>query len=441
MPLFTRKSVPESQRDAQEFEPLPEPPQPDRGQLRSMQAHRQYLLSCVNPLRPFRQQILDAVGLNICEDIISTVDLPRFDNSAMDGYAVRADDVADANEEAPLSLPVVGEIAAGKAATHRLSPGTAMKIMTGAPVPRDADTIVPYENTNRGETDVKVFAPSAVGQHIRRIGEDIKAGTQLFKMGDRLGPRDIGVLAGIGLDKVMVRPRPRVVVISTGSELVEPGLTLSTEQQIFDSNSYLLAAAAKAAGVQVFRVGRVSDDRDELKGLIADQLLRADLILTTGGVSQGDFDIVKAVMPEMGPCDFAQVAMQPGKPQGFGLIGYDRVPMIMLPGNPVSAFVSFEAFVRPVIRKLMGARPYVRTVVKCQAAHEMKSISGRLQLARGIVTVDPWGGRQVELAGGHGSHLLADLARSNALVLLPEDVDFVAAGLDVDVWLLDESTG
>jgi molybdopterin molybdotransferase len=265
------------------FEPLPEPPEPDRGQLRSMQAHRRYLLSCVTPLRSFRQHILDAVGLNICEDIVATIDLPRFDNSAMDGYAVRAEDVAEASQHAPLSLPVVGEIAAGKAALHRLSPGTAMKIMTGAPVPLDADTIIPYENTDRGASDVKIFAPSVVGQHIRRIGEDIKAGTRLFREGDHLGPRDIGVLAGIGLDKVQVRPRPRVVVISTGSELVDPGLELSNEQQIFDSNSYLLAAAAKAAGAQIFRVGQVSDDRDQLKRLIADQLLRADLILTTGG--------------------------------------------------------------------------------------------------------------------------------------------------------------
>jgi molybdopterin molybdotransferase len=404
-----------------------------------MQAHRQYLLSCVSPLRAFPQHVLDAVGLNICEDIVATINLPRFDNSAMDGYAVRAEDVADASQDAPLSLPVVGEIAAGKAAVHRLSPGTAMKIMTGAPVPLGADAIVPYENSDRGESDVKIFAPSAVGQHVRRIGEDIKAGTRLYKEGDHLGPRDIGVLAGIGLDKVKVRPRPRVVVISTGSELVDPGLELSNEQQIFDSNSYLLAAATKAAGADVFRVGQVSDDHDALKQLIGDQLLRADLILTTGGVSQGDFDIVKAVMPEMGACDFAQVAMQPGKPQGFGLIGHDRVPMIMLPGNPVSAFVSFEAFVRPVIRKLMGARPYVRSGVKCQAGHDMNSIPGRLQLARGIISAGRSGDWKVDLAGGHGSHLLADLARSNALVILPEDTQFVAAGQDVDVWLLDES--
>ena len=267
--MFTRKRPYEPHHDAPRLEPLPEPPEPDRGQLRSMQAHRQYLLSCVNPLRPFRQHILDAVGLNVCEEIVSTIDLPRFDNSAMDGYAVRAQDVAEASQEAPLSLPVVGEIAAGKAATHRLSPGTAMKIMTGAPVPLGADTIVPYENTDRDDTDVNVFVASAAGQHIRRVGEDIKAGTQLFRAGDRLGPRDIGVLAGIGIDKILVRPRPRAVVISTGSELVDPGLELSNDQQIFDSNSYMLAAAARATGVQVFRVGQVSDDRNELKRLIA----------------------------------------------------------------------------------------------------------------------------------------------------------------------------
>ena len=197
-------------------------------------------------------------------------------------------------------------------------------------------------------------------------------------------------------------------------------------------------SVAGLAVIDMIKAIVVGDDAEELKQLINDQLIRADLILTTGGVSQGDFDIVKAVMPEMGECDFAQVAMQPGKPQGFGLIGDDLIPMIMLPGNPVSAFVSFEAFVRPVIRKLMGVRPYVRTAVKCQAAHAMTSISGRRQFARGIVSATGGGGRQVELVGGHGSHLLGDLARANALVILAEDVEFVAAGehLDVGRWTI-----
>jgi molybdopterin molybdotransferase len=441
MPLFGRRRTDEPLSEVRaEHAPLPPPPDPGPDGLRSMADHRDYLLSCIEELPPFPQQILDVLGLSLCEDVTAGISLPRFDNSAMDGYAVRAADVAKASPNAPIRLPVVGEVAAGQTAGHPLSPGTAIKIMTGAPVPPTADAIVPYENSDRGADEVQIFAPSQPGQHIRRIGEDVTAGAQVFQTGDRLGARDIGLLAAIGLDKVLVRPRPRVVVIATGTELVDPGLTLTEEQQIFDSNSYLLAAAAKAAGAQVFRVGQVGDDRAALKQLISDQLIRADLILTTGGVSQGDYDIVKAVMPEMGSCDFSQVAMQPGKPQGFGLIGDDQVPMIMLPGNPVSAFVSFEAFVRPVIHKLMGARPYLRPAVRCRAAHSMTSVPGRLQLARGIVSTREDGTRQVQLAGGHGSHLLGDLSRSNALVILPAEIEAVAAGQDLDVWLLDESS-
>ncbi len=439
MSLFGRKKQPEAPASvAPVWAPLPEPPEVDDRGLRSMADHRDYLLSCVEELPPFGQHILGALDLAICEDIVSTIDMPRFDNSAMDGYAVRAEDVAGASEASPVSLPVVGEVAAGQAAPHRLSPGTAIKIMTGAPVPANADAIVPYESTDRGATDVRIVAPSVEGQHIRRVGEDIRTGDQLFTAGDQLGARDIGVLAGLGRDKVLVRPRPRVVVIATGSELVDPGLELSRGEQIYDSNSFMLAAAAQAAGAQVFRVGHVGDDPTEVKELIADQLVRADLILTTGGVSQGDYDIVKAVMPEMGACDFSPVAMQPGKPQGFGLIGEDRTPMIMLPGNPVSAFVSFEAFVRPVIRKLMGSSPYVRRQVRCRAGQDIRSLPGRMQLARGIVTEAADGSREVVLAGGHGSHLLGDLARSNALLLLTPETDQVGVGDPVEVWLLDE---
>jgi molybdopterin molybdotransferase len=437
MPLFGRKKTPEPPASKPEREPLPEPPLPRADGLRSMEDHREYLLSCVEQLPPFRQQLLDVLDLSICEDIVSGISLPSFDNSAMDGYAVYASDIQGASEDSPVRLPVVGEVAAGQAAPHKLAPGTAMKIMTGAAVPVGADTIVPYENTDRGASDVKIVAASEPGQHIRRIGEDVTAGTRVFTAGAAISSRDIGLLAAIGIDKVLVRPRPRVVVISTGSELVEPGLKLASEQQIYDSNSYMLAAAARIAGAQVFRVGPVSDDPDEVKLAISDQLIRADLILTSGGVSQGDYDVIKAVMPELGVTDFASVAMQPGKPQGFGLIGDDRIPMIMLPGNPVSAFVSFEAFVRPVIRKLMGTTPYVRSVVSCRARHEMRSIPGRRQFARGIVSVADRA-RQVELVGGHGSHLLGDLARANALVILPEQTERVATGDRVDVWMITD---
>jgi len=265
MPLFGRKSSAQPTTDVLEREAaLPEPPAPTAAGLRSMEDHRDYLLSCIPELPAFRQQILDVLDLSICEDIVSSVNLPGFDNSAMDGYAVFAEDVAAASAEAPLSLPVVGEVAAGESATHRLSPGTAMKIMTGAPLPPGADAIVPYESTNRGTDDVLVFVPSVEGQHIRRQGEDVRAGTQVFSVGDQLGPRDIGLLAAIGRDAVLVRPRPRVVVVSTGSELVEPGSQLDSQQQIYDSNSFMLAAAARAAGAAVYRVGRVGVDPDEV---------------------------------------------------------------------------------------------------------------------------------------------------------------------------------
>lgn len=438
MPLFGRRKSAEPEATVREFEPLPDPPEPRVDGLRAMEDHRDYLLGSITELPPFRQQLLDVVGLAICEDVVAGISLPGFDNSAMDGYAVRAADVASASAEAPVSLPVVGEIPAGQSAPHRLAPGTAMKIMTGAPIPDGADTIVPYENTDRGETDVMIVAGSEPGKHIRRRGEDVTAGTELYRAGSLLGPRDVGLLAGIGLDSVLVRPRPRVVVISTGSELVEPGYRLDSEQQIYDSNSFLLAAACRAAGAQVFRVGRVSDDEDEVSQVITDQLIRADLILTTGGVSQGDYDLVKQVLPRLGRTDFARVAMQPGKPQGFGLIGDDEVPIIMLPGNPVSAFVSFEAFVRPVIRKLMGSHPYVRPELVCRAAEEIRSLPHRRQFARGVVGLGPEGYREVRLVGGHGSHLLADLARANALVLVPEEVEVVPAGGDVVVWMLTD---
>ncbi|GAB2568092.1 molybdotransferase-like divisome protein Glp [Microlunatus antarcticus] len=437
MPLFGRKKNDEALRHVPEVAVLPEPPAPGPDGLRTLDQHRDYLLGCVEELMPFGQHVLDSLGLSICEDVVSDLDLPRFDNSAMDGYAVRAADVQYATDLRPVRLPVVGEVPAGGAAPHRLSPGTVMKIMTGAPVPGDADAIVPYEATDRGSADVTVTVPSTVGQHIRRRGEDVAEGETILAAGSRIGVRDVGLLTAVGIDKVMVRPRPRVVVISTGSELVDPGLPLSPEQ-IYDSNSYLIAAAAKDAGAQVFRVGHVGDDPAALKQLVYDQLVRADLIVTTGGVSQGDYDIVKAVLPELGATDFAGVAMQPGKPQGFGLIGEDRTPIVMLPGNPVSAFVSFEAFVRPVIRKLMGITPYVRPGVRATAAHAMSSVRGRTQLARGVVTSDETGARSVELVGGHGSHLLGDLAKADALVVLPADVDFVAAGTELEVWPLDQ---
>ncbi len=434
MPLFRRKHP----------EPVPEPeprrlpidpPAADASGRRSLADQRDFVLELVQPLQPFGMALIEALGLRVAEEIRSSIDLPGFDNSAMDGYAVRSADIAVANAAKPVKLPVDGVIAAGDT-SGPLPPGTARKIMTGAPLPAGADTVVPYEYTDRGEREVSIELGALPGQNVRYRASDVKVGDVVLQRGTALDPRHVGLLAAVGVDKVLVRPRPRVVVISTGSELVEPGQRVNPGQ-LYDSNSFMIAAAAKAVGAQVWRVNHVGDDQATLRQVIADQLIRADLIVTTGGVSVGDFDIVKQVVPGLGPCDFTQVAMQPGKPQGVGLISEDEIPILMLPGNPVSAFVSFEAFVRPVIRKLMGVQPYVRQAVEATADVAMASKLGVLQLGRGVVSETP-AGRMVSLVGGHSSHLLGDLPKANALVLLGPDVEFVGAGDQVRVWLLDE---
>lgn len=439
MALFARKK--KTVDEIPEVEPverLPAPPELNESGMRRMEDHRDYLLSQVEELPAFGHALLEAMGLSSCEDIESDIDLPGFDNSAMDGYAVHAADTVGADSQQPVVMAVLGEVAAGDTEQQTVPKGAVMKIMTGAPVPLGADAIVPYESTDRGATEVQIYQPSGVGQHVRRRGDDISVGDKMLSIGQEIQAQTVGMLAGIGIDAVLVRPRPRVVVISTGSELVAPGRKLTDTGQIYDSNSFLLAAAAKAEGAQVYRVGLVADDADKIKETITDQLLRADLILTTGGVSQGDYDLVKSVMPELGMTDFCEVAMQPGKPQGFGLIGEDKVPMIMLPGNPVSAFVSFQAFARPVLRKMMGAAPILQPEVQAISKRVVHSRLGKKQFIRAVVSTDSEGQRSVEPIGGRGSHLLGDLSRSNALIVMGEDDELAAAGDLVPVWLLND---
>lgn len=438
MALFRRKTIPAPEPrivevDAPALDGIPDVS--DDG-LRSMQDHRDYLLSKVEPLPPFGMALLDAWGLALCEDIQSPTHLPTFDNSQMDGYAVLAADVALASPEEPVELSVVGVVNAGDASELTVEKGTAVRIMTGAAIPPGADAVVPFEDTDRGDDVVQVSRSVQVGQFVRAVGSDVVDGAPLMVRGQRLDARSIGLLAGVGIDKVLARPRPRVVVVSTGAELVDPGRPLTERGQVHDANSYLIAAAAKAEGAQVWRVTVPSDDPDTVREVISDQLIRADLIISTGGISEGDRDVVKQVMPRMGGTDFTKVAMQPGKPQGFGLIGEDEVPMIMVPGNPVSAYVSFQAFGRPVLRKLMGLEPQNHVPVRCIAASTMRSVLGKLQFGRGDV-VSSNGQRMVSLVGGHSSHLLGDLAKSNALVLLGEEVETVEAGQPVMCWILD----
>jgi molybdopterin molybdotransferase len=331
---------------------------------------------------------------------------------------------------------VVGEIGAGQADLLALSPGTAAKIMTGAPVPKGCDAVVPYEWTDRGVAKVVITRPPEVGQHVRPAGEDVSEGDLLLESGTVLGPRHIGLLAAVGRATVLARPRPRVVVISTGSELRDAGTELGHDS-IYDGNSYLLAAAVKAAGAIAYRVGIVPDQPRAFLDALSDQLVRADLVVTSGGVSQGDFDVVKEALSPLGTVWFGGVAMQPGKPQGFGVVGEKEVPIFTLPGNPVSSYLSFQMFVLPALRTMMGRRPVSRPAVRGRLTHDVRSPMGRRQFVRAEWDPEQPGGA-VTPVGGHGSHLIGDLAASNALVVVPEDETHVPAGTTVDVLLLDQ---
>ncbi|HEY4568508.1 MAG TPA: gephyrin-like molybdotransferase Glp [Kribbella sp.] len=405
---------------------------------RSVDDHLEAVLGRVTALPAFDQPLMDAVGLVLCEDIVSGVSLPGFDNSAMDGYAVQAGDLAGASDENPISLPVVGEFRAGRSEPIVVTRGTCVRIMTGAPMPRGADSVVPVEWTDGGTVNVRITQQPPVGASVRRAGEDVRAGEPVLEQGITLGPRQIAVLAAVGRARVKARPRPRVVVISTGAELREPGSRLG-EGQIYDSNSYTMAACARDAGAVVYRVGIVDDDPKRVMDTISDQLVRADLVITTGGVSMGAYDVVKEELSKLGTVDFPQVAMQPGKPQGFGVVGEDEVPIFTLPGNPVSAYVSFEVFVRPALRKLMGQMPYRRRLVPGVTLDAFSSPAGRRQFVRAAATSGDEGW-MASTVGGHGSHLLGGLSRANALIVVPEDVTAVRAGDQVELMLLDEET-
>jgi len=404
----------------------------------SVEAHLDRILGTIQPLHHFPQPLLESVGLPICEEVVASIALPSFDNSGMDGYAVCQADVAGATDEAPVHLPVVGEIGAGQARLLALSPGTAAKIMTGAAVPTGADAVVPYEWTDRGVAQVVINRAPTLGQHIRRAGEDVQPGDVLLEEGSILGPRQLGLLAAVGRDRVQTRPRPRVVVISTGSELREPGSDLGHDS-VFDANSFLLAAAAKAAGAIVYRVGIVPDDPATFRDALSDQLVRADLVVTSGGVSEGDYDVVKESLRELGTVWFGGVAMQPGKPQGFGLVGDDETPIFALPGNPVSSYISFQVFVLPAIRKMMGRTPHSRPLSRGVLTHAISSPPGRRQFLRG--TYDGASTRvntAVTPVGGPGSHLIGDLATATCLIVIPEETTSLMAGSEVQIMRLDD---
>ncbi|GGF52296.1 molybdopterin molybdenumtransferase MoeA [Marmoricola endophyticus] len=405
--------------------------------LTSVDDQLRSILDALEPLPAYEQPLLEAMGLPLAEDVVATSALPAFDNSSMDGYAVHHADVVTASDDRPVHLPVVGEIAAGRAGAKpvALQPGTCVRIMTGAPVPPGCDAVVPVEWTDEGTVEVRITQAPDEGQHVRRRGEDVSPGDVILEAGQILGPRQIGLLASMGRPAVKAHPRPRVVVISTGDELREPGRPLDGDA-IHDGNSFMLAAAARSLGAIAYRVGIVSDTGDDFEEVLSDQLVRADVVVTSGGVSKGAYDVVKEVLTRSGGVQFTEVGMQPGKPQGFGFVGEERVPIFTLPGNPVSSYVSFEVFVVPALRKLMGRRRLQRPLMKATTTEAIGSMLGKRQFVRARYDVTRTGAT-VTPVGGHGSHLIGDLAVANALVVLNEDQSGVDAGTPVPVLVLD----
>ena len=403
------------------------------GELTSVEAHLADILASIQPLPPTQLGIQEAEGCVLAEDITASRPLPPFDNSAMDGYALIAADVANASKDTPVMLRVSGEVAAGDTGAYAVTPGSCLRITTGAKLPAGADAVVPVEDTDGGVAQVAIKIPVSAGDSVRYSGGDARQGEVLLPAGTRLGPMQIAVLAASGRARADVYPRPRVVVLSTGDELTDPGRPLAPGK-IWDSNSYMLAAAAREAGCLAYRHGPIPDDPLEIMPAIEDQLLRADVIVTSGGVSMGgEHDVVKETLSQLGTVTFRKVAMQPGMPQGFGTIGEDRTPIFTLPGNPVSAYVSFQLFVRAALGALQGQPDRRLPIVPATVTGPLRSPPGRRSFLRGVL--DPAEGTVVPLTG-QGSHQIATLGRANALIIVPEWVVQMHEGEGVEVLVL-----
>ncbi len=391
------------------------------------------IMSCIQPLGSERRPLEDACGRVLSETVVAPFDIPPADNSAMDGYAVRREDISGAGKEHPAVLSIAGDLPAGRVADRDLEPGTALRIMTGAQIPCGADTVVRQEDTFVEANRVGVCIDAPAGDNIRRAAEDIAAGDVLFAPGETLRPAHIGVLASIQRAAVSVCQRPRVAVLSTGDELTEIDEPLGPGK-IVNSNSYSLAALTADAGAVPLMLGIARDTRENLRAKLQEGL-NADVILTSGGVSVGDYDFVKDVLQELGlEMKFWKIRMRPGRPLAFGTIA--GTPVFGLPGNPVSVMVSFEQFVRPVIRKLSGHRGLYRRSVEAVAEDAVKGGNGNKYFIRCILSRRD-NTYYASSTGSQGSGILMSMARCNGLMIIPEDRDEIKAGDTVRVQILD----
>jgi molybdopterin molybdotransferase len=406
--------------------------------MRGVDEFRAALLEGIAPLSPLELMLLDAHGCTIVHDVMPQRSLPWVDTAALDGYAVRAQDTATASATNPVRMAVGGDVIVTSAGVDSLPPGQALRVTSGAPMPAGADAVVAMGDTDAGIVEVAILTPGHVGANIRRAGADVAAGEVVLPAGTRLGPTQVGLLAALGVGRVSARPRPRVVLIATGSELIEPGATEMPGRHP-DVDSYLLATAASQSGATAFRVGMVGDDARALIDAVDDQLVRADLVVLTGGVSDRPGEVLRAAFDRNAGVDFVQVAIAPGNWFGHGRIGPDATPLIALPGSPVAAYVGFEAFVRPLIRRMLGAEPLERPTVRASLTGGLQSVPQRQEYIPARLEVV--GGRYVVSAlGGRGTHQVAALAAANGLIVAPEDVTAVSADEAVTVVVLERRT-
>ena len=408
--------------------------------LLSVDQARERILSHFQPVKTEMLPLAGCTNRVLARDIIAPIDLPPFNNSSMDGFAVRAADVAEATIDSPRRLRVVADIPAGSQPTISLNAGEAARIMTGAPVPEGADAVVPVEDTGFNDRDagtpapdeVQVFRPAKAGWNIRPRGMDIVSGEVVLHTGRILKPQDLGLLAMLGFANVPVFRKPRVALFSSGDELLPPEAPLQAGK-IRDSNSYTLAALIEDAGAEVIRLGVARDNYDAVQVLLEQAVdLKVDMILSSAGVSVGAFDFVKQVIESNGSMDFWRVNMRPGKPVAFG--DYKKIPIIGLPGNPVSAFVGFEVFVRAALGRLRGAAGGNRQTVRVRCVEQIDS-DGRESYLRAQVREEN-GSFVARLTGHQGSGNLHSLVQANALLIIPAGVKCVPAGQEVDAWLI-----
>lgn len=402
------------------------------------------VLSHIEVLEAEDEEILNARGQVLADDVHSTIDIPGMDNSAMDGYAIRAESTVGATHSSPNHLRVIGEVAAGYLTKEEVDPGTAIRIMTGAPIPGGADAVVQFEHTdeevrkarNEPLTEIGVFREVEKGLNIRRAAEDISSGSLVLAKGTVLRPQEIGVLASLGRDVVAVHRRPVVALLSTGDELVDVGKPLPPGK-IYGSNTYSLAAQVSRYGAIPVILGTARDNIESLEAKIS-EARDADLLITSAGVSMGDYDIVKDVLARLGEVGFWTVRMKPGKPLAFGVLrlGKREVPHLGLPGNPVSSMITFEQFARPAILKMLGRTRFEKPTIRARSESFVKNSDLRRVFAR--VSVRREDGEYVaRVTGPQGSGILTSMAQANGLMIVTEDVPAVNIGDEVSVQMLD----